>query len=162
MDAPFKLACPTCGKEREFSRKAALKQAERLGTSCFSCRTVANNIKRKGTKNKEKNPAWRGFGHVPGKVFSRLQRDAKTRNISFEITIEDIHNQYNKQKERCAFTGFEIFFGIDASVDRIDSSKGYTIDNIQIVHKTLNIMKRDIPNDEFILWCRAVYKHNYD
>ena len=131
-------------------------------TVCPSCRTAANNRKRKGTKAKEKNPAWRGYGVVPGKVFSKLKRDAEKRDIPFEITIEDIANQYSKQKERCAFTGFEVFFGIDASVDRIDSSKGYTIDNIQIVHKTLNLMKRDIPNDEFIMWCRCVFMYNYE
>jgi hypothetical protein len=158
----FNLACPTCGKSREFSRKSALTTAEKKGTSCFSCRSVANNIKRTGTKTKEKNPAWKGFGCVPGKVFSKLKRDAEKRNLPFEITIEDIYNQYNKQKERCAFTGFEIFFDVDASVDSIDSSKGYTIDNIQIVHKLLNMMKRNLPNDEFILWCRSVYIHNYE
>ena len=158
----FNLACPTCGKDREFSGKSALNLAEKRGTSCFSCRTAANNVKRTGTKAKEKNPAWKGFGVVPGKVFSKLKRDAERRNLPFEITIEDLAHQYSKQKERCAFTGFEIFFGIDASVDRIDSSKGYTIDNIQIVHKILNIMKRDLPNDEFILWCRSVYIHNYE
>lgn len=162
MVVQFKLACPNCGKDREYAKKESLERAALLKTTCTSCRTARNNTKRKGTKGKEKNPAWRGFGHVPGKVFSKLQRDAIKRNIPFEITIEDIHNQYNKQMERCAFSGLEIFFGIDASVDRIDSSKGYTIDNIQIVHKILNIMKRDIPNDEFIGWCRLIYKHNYD
>ena len=155
----FNLACPTCGKDREFSGKSALKQAEKKGTSCFSCRTVANNISRTGTKTKEKNPAWKGFGCVPGKVFSKLKRDAERRNLAFEITIEDIHNLYNKQKECCAFTGFPLVFGEDASVDRIDSSKGYTLDNIQIVHKALNMMKRDMDNMDFILWCRAVAKH---
>lgn len=162
MAAQFKLACPNCGKDREYAKKESLERAALLKTTCTSCRTARNNTKRKGTKAKELNPAWKGFGHVPGKVFSKLQRDAIKRNIPFEITIEDIHNQYNKQKERCAFSGIEIFFGIDASVDRIDSSKGYTIDNIQIVHKTLNIMKRDIPNDEFIGWCRLVYIRNYE
>jgi len=162
MDAQFKLACPTCDKVREFSSKAALQQAEKKETSCFSCRTIRNNIKRRGTKAKENNPAWKGYGVVPGKVFSKLKRDAEKRGIPFEISIEDIASTYSKQKERCAFTGFEIFFGIDASVDRIDSSKGYTVDNIQIVHKILNIMKKDIPNDEFILWCKSVYLHNYE
>jgi hypothetical protein len=152
----FNLACPTCGKDREFSRKSALTQAEKKGTSCFSCRSVANNISRTGTKTKEKNPAWKGFGCVPGKVFSKLKRDAERRNLSFEITIEDIYNQYVKQELRCAFSNYLLEWGVDASVDRIDSSKGYSKDNIQIVHKVLNMMKKDLPNDEFIAWCDAV------
>ena len=152
----FNLACPTCGKDREFSRKSALNAAEKKGTSCFSCRSVANNISRTGTKTKEKNPAWKGFGCVPGRVFSKLKRDAERRNLPFEITIEDIYNQYNKQRELCAFTGFHVVFGKDASIDRIDSLKGYTVDNIQIVHKDLNMMKRDLPDIDFIWWCKAV------
>lgn len=155
-DVKFELACPSCTKNREFQSKSAMLQAERKGTSCYSCRTASNNKKRIGTKTKEKNPAWKGFGTVPGKVFSKLKRDAEKRNLPFEITIEDIHNQYNQQKELCAFSGFPLVFGYDASVDRIDSSKGYTIDNIQIVHKDLNMMKRDMDNTDFILWCRAV------
>jgi len=158
----FNLACPTCGKDREFSGKSALNLAENRRTSCFSCRTAANNVKRTGTKAKEKNPAWKGFGVVPGKVFSKLKRDAERRNLPFEITIEDIAHQYSKQRERCAFTGLEIFFGTDASVDRIDSSKGYTTENIQIVHKILNMMKRDMPNDVFIAWCKCVNFYNYE
>ena len=154
--AKFELACPSCAKNREFQSKSAMLQAGRKGTSCYSCRTAANNKKRIGTKAKEKNPAWKGFGCVPGKVFSKLKRDAESRDLPFEITIEDIYKQYNQQQELCAFSGLHIVFGSTASVDRIDSSKGYTTDNIQIVHKDLNMMKRDMDNMDFILWCRAV------
>lgn len=154
--AKFELACPSCAKNREFQSKSAMLQAGRKGTSCYSCRTAVNNKKRIGTKTKEKNPAWKGFGSVPGKVFSKLKRDAEKRDLPFEITIEDVYRQYNQQQELCAFSGLHIVFGSTASVDRIDSSKGYTIDNIQIVHKDLNMMKRDMDNMDFILWCRAV------
>ena len=36
-----------------------------------------------------------------------------------------------------------------ASLDRIDSSKGYTEDNIQWVHKDVNQMKMDLPEQRF-------------
>ena len=47
-----------------------------------------------------------------------------------------------------------------ASLDRIDSSKGYTTDNIQWVHKDINIMKNDYGNDYFIEICKKVAKNN--
>lgn len=156
----FNLACPTCGKDREFSGKSALKQAEKKGTSCFSCRTIRNNTSRKGTKAKEKNPAWRGYKDVPGKVLSKLKRGALHRGLVFEITIEDIQEVYEQQHKVCAFSGLPLTFGIDASVDRLDSQEGYTRDNIQIVHKQLNMIKRDTPNEEFIEWCCLVAKHS--
>ena len=47
-----------------------------------------------------------------------------------------------------------------ASLDRIDSSRGYTLDNIQWVHKDLNKMKTNYPNDYFIKMCKYVANNN--
>lgn len=152
----FELACPSCGKGREFQTKSAMNRAEKKGTSCFSCRTAANNKKRIGTKTKEKNPAWKGYKDVPGRVISKLKRDAEKRGIDFKITLEDIQEKYEQQHHCCALTGIPVLFGMNASVDRIDSEKDYTKDNIQVVLSVVNIMKRDIPEDLFIMLCKAV------
>ena len=42
------------------------------------------------------------------------------------------------------------------SIDRIDSSKGYTKDNIQLVCASLNNMKMDLKNKHFIQLCKLV------
>jgi len=152
----FELACPRCGKIRLFSSPVSKKRAEEKGSKCASCRTADNNRLRKGTKQKESNPAWKGCGGVPGKVISRLRNGATKRALCFEITIEDISDQYNKQHQKCALSGLPLLWGVDASVDRIDSSIGYTKDNIQIVHKTINMMKRDIVQEEFIMFCKRI------
>lgn len=73
------------------------------------------------------------------------------------------------QDGRCAFTnlilGFAPKYRNDlqlqtASLDRIDSSKGYVKNNVQWVHKTINIMKQAQSNEEFIKLCRDIT--NYD
>ena len=156
----FNLACPSCGKDREYVKKESFERAASLKSTCYSCRTIRNNQKRKGTKQKENNPAWKGYKDVPGKTFSKLKRDAERRNLCFEITIEDIQEQFEKQHKTCAFSGVTLIFGHTASVDRIDSREGYTKDNIQIVHKQLNMIKRDTPNEEFISWCVLVARHS--
>jgi hypothetical protein len=155
-DAKFELDCPKCGKKRTYKTKIFLERAKEKKSVCSSCRTAANNKKRIGTKQKENNPAWKGYKHIPGKVFSKLKRDAATREISFDITIEDINDKYEQQDMRCALSGIPVLFGINASVDRIDSDKGYTKDNIQIVLSVVNIMKRDIPEDLFIMLCKNI------
>ena len=43
-----------------------------------------------------------------------------------------------------------------ASLDRIDSSKGYTKSNIQWVHKDINKMKSDFSMLRFLELCYAV------
>lgn len=154
--AKFELACPNCGKIRTYETETSLKRAKEKKSICPSCRTATNNRKRKGTKAGAKNPAWKGYKNVPGKVFSKLKRDAKTRGISFQITLEDIQEKYEQQDMRCALTGLPVLFGMNASVDRIDSEKDYTKDNIQVVLSVINIMKRDIPEDLFIVLCKAV------
>ena len=47
----------------------------------------------------------------------------------------------------------------NASIDRIDSSKGYTKDNIQIVTKTINLAKRSLSDDDFIQMCLEVSEY---
>lgn len=49
---------------------------------------------------------------------------------------------------------------VRSSIDRIDSSKGYTPDNIQACCMNCNIAKSDLPQHEFLLWVRKTYVHS--
>lgn len=44
------------------------------------------------------------------------------------------------------------------SVDRIDSSKGYTKDNIQLICGMVNIIKYKLPQEKFIELCKKISK----
>jgi hypothetical protein len=133
-----------------------LERAEEKKSVCSSCRTSANNRKRKGTKLGAENRAWKGYKDIPGKVLSKLKRDADSRGIEFHITLEDIQNKYEQQNKCCALSGIPVVWGLNASVDRIDSDKHYTVNNIQIVVNIINIMKRDIPEDVFVFLCKQI------
>nr|BDC16788.1 hypothetical protein [Sicyoidochytrium minutum DNA virus] len=43
--------------------------------------------------------------------------------------------------------------GSNVSVDRIDSSRGYTTDNVQMTHLACNLSKRDTSMEEFVTMC---------
>jgi hypothetical protein len=47
-----------------------------------------------------------------------------------------------------------------ASLDRIDSTLGYVTGNVQWVHKSVNHMKSDTPEEEFVEWCRRIVAHS--
>lgn len=71
------------------------------------------------------------------------------------------------QGGKCAITGIPMKFYEKnrnhrdaASVDRIDSSKGYSKDNIHLVISSINIMKMDLPLDVFIELCTLVVNGN--
>lgn len=106
---------------------------------------------------------WTGYEDIPGGFFTRLTDAAAKRGIYTNITIEDVWIKFLEQNKRCALSGEELSFDIQnqtASVDRIDSNKGYTKDNIQIIHKYLNTMKWDLTQEEFIEWCGKVWSFN--
>jgi hypothetical protein len=46
-------------------------------------------------------------------------------------------------------------------IDRVDSCKGYTSDNVVPCCKMCNYAKRDRPQDEYIKWVRTAYLHLY-
>lgn len=48
----------------------------------------------------------------------------------------------------------------NASLDRIDNTKGYVAGNIQWVHKAINLMKLDLVQKDFINWCKKVAENN--
>lgn len=89
---------------------------------------------------------------------------AKSRNIEFSISPDYVWGLYLTQDKKCALSGVDIFFGkrheTTASIDRIDSNKGYICGNIQIIHKILNRIKINTPNNEFIMWCKSVANFN--
>jgi hypothetical protein len=108
---------------------------------------------------------YKGHKGLSGKYWYRVLRGAKKRNLNIAITIEDAWNQFEKQNKKCALTGVDItltskFKGDTASLDRIDSTKGYEINNIQWTHKDINLMKSNIPERDFIKLCKLVANYN--
>lgn len=106
-----------------------------------------------------------GFKELSGSYWYVVTSQAKRRGIPLSITVEQAHNQLVKQNWCCALTGEEIKFAVNlrdsrleqtASLDRIDNKKGYTLENIQWVHKTVNIMKNVLSQDDFINWCNKI------
>lgn len=131
-----------------------------------SCGCLA---RRKGNEN----PHWKGHGEISSTFWSSIKSGAehgRARNIKFEITIEQAWELFIKQNRRCALTGLPLTFPTKsrryntydgtASLDRIDSTKDYTIDNVQWVHKIVNLMKFDLNQDQFLRWCRRIVDHN--
>lgn len=107
---------------------------------------------------------WKGHGEISGEFWIKIKSSAEARDIQVDITIQEIWGLFLKQDRKCALSGVKLYFTrskqnrnqITASLDRIDSSKHYTIDNVQWVHKVLNNLKMDLPQEEFISWCKLV------
>lgn len=109
-----------------------------------------------------------GYEEISGHYWSAIVCSARKRNIDFNIDIETCYDIFIKQDKKCALSGVPIRFKLlgehittqTASLDRIDSNKPYTNDNIQWVHKIIQLMKNKLSTDEFLTWCQTVTENN--
>lgn len=105
------------------------------------------------------------YRKTPRGYFSMKLSNAMKRNkTGSNLTLDEILDVWNSQEGKCALTGLKLetcqWGTLKASIDRIDSKKGYTKENIQIICATLNLMKGVLTNNEFLSWCRLVAKKN--
>jgi hypothetical protein len=115
----------------------------------------------------------KGYKLLSGEYWNDIKLKASKRNIDFNIQIEDAYAKIEMQDFKCALTGLELKFNKNttngkkfdsknktASLDRIDSLKGYEINNIQWLHKDVNIMKNKYNQEYFINMCKLICKKN--
>jgi hypothetical protein len=89
---------------------------------------------------------------IPWFVLWRQARDrAKRKNMEFTITPQDVHNAIVK---KCPVLGIDLkcsdkeYWDASPSLDRIDLSKGYTVENIWVISARANRIKSDATLDE--------------
>lgn len=112
--------------------------------------------------------AWKGVGACSSTAYSFFKASADHRGIPWNITIEDVAALYEKQGGCCALSGVSLRFRAgwqykrfgNASLDRIDSLRGYERDNIQLVTSDVNFAKQQLSNAEFVALCRSVVRHH--
>jgi len=129
---------------------------------CKSCRLKLSKVKYK-EGNKYFLSVVERRSKTPRSYLSYLLSKAKKRR-ECSITLDDLENLYNAQNGNCALTGRKMtYYPNDKnvmSIDRIDSSYGYTLDNVQLVCKEANILKWNLSKEDLIALCKEVIKHN--
>lgn len=127
----------------------------------YTCKKCSNSSK------------FKGIHLLSGYYFNQLRHGATSRNLEFCIDLEYLWDLFEQQNRLCALTKLPITlsptYGIDfkkqdkhkqtASLDRIDSNKGYIIGNVQWVHKTINRMKSNLVEDYFVDLCKLVVQN---
>ena len=142
-----------------------------------SCKTNNDGLQTycKDCKHKINQTHFSTFDGFINKLFLSLKHNTASRSkkLSIEITENDIKELYEKQKGLCALTGIKMTHlayqndisnrkinNHNISVDRINSSKGYTKDNVQLVCAAVNIMKSDFIEDDLLLLAYCICSNN--
>jgi len=132
------------------------------GNFCSVTTTVLNRRKKTSCgcnqyKYGEKTYNYTGYKEITGAKWYSIKSGAAIRDLEFNITKEEVWIILEKQKFLCYFSNLPIsFLDKTASVDRLDSSIGYVLDNIVLVHKDINKMKMDFTVARFEELCKLV------
>jgi len=148
-----------CGKELHVAASSLADSAHRR-THC-GCKHFV------GPTHKN----WKGHGDLCGQYWASLKHSARQRSLTFTITIKEAWDKFLVQEKRCALTGLVLTHGDPAqrreerykqktaSIDRINSKRGYVTGNIQWIHKDVNYLKNKFSNERFIELCTLVAEH---
>lgn len=171
----IEVTCEICGKV--FLReRGEVNRSRKLGRRMFCSRECT------GIANIPNLPEERVTDHlIKGRVADRyspfreylkiIKRRMGDRGEALSVTLEDLRNLWEKQNGICPLTGWQLeippttnwgaipFTPRRASIDRIDSSIGYTLGNIRFVSVMANYCKNDFTDEDVIEFCHAVVAH---
>ena len=123
---------------------------------------------RKTAKNKEYEAAYRkaylkSFDGKASKLLSASKHRAKRKGVEHTLTLGWVKDHLSPM--RCAVSGIPFTFHIEAdrtrapfspSIDRIDSLRGYTQDNCQIVCLIYNVAKGEGDHSDVLTLSKAL------
>lgn len=102
-----------------------------------------------------------------------MKKRAIEKQLTIDITLDDLKHQWEKQNGICPFSGRKMILATStseatnlqlnpdtASLDRIVSNDGYTPNNIQWVCVMAQYGKNIFNSEDFIAFCEDVAQHN--
>lgn len=155
-------------KQKEYSSKYRAKNRVKCNERSKKWREknkqrISQNGKRYYKQNQkyERNRSRKYSYTFEGKII-RLKARAKRDGLEFDLTVDDLRNSW---VDTCPVFGTKLKVGPhgkayanNASVDRIDNSKGYIPGNIQWISRLANSMKRDATSKQLIQFAKWVLK----
>lgn len=156
------LRCCVCGQEFERC-DAEYKRNQKIGRKVFCSRSCTGKLLVKNIPKESKR-----WDHLPKgstsdeySPFRWHLKNIRRRNKVFTISLQDLKEQWEKQKGICPYTGWVLKNMSSskeqlpktpdrASLDRIDSKKGYVKGNIQFVSLIAQFAKNSW--DESVLY----------
>ena len=148
--------CSLCGTRGNIPAKVSVIRQGTLAKCCWQRQT--------GTSS----PNWTGYKDISGSALRVYRENALSRGLEWSVDGRILWDIWLRQEGKCALTGIPLIMppggsrakrreGVGtASLDRIDSTQGYSESNLQWVHKMVNRMKSDFSEQEFVAMCKSV------
>jgi hypothetical protein len=177
------LICETCGVEFE-KRRNEYNRRVRLGKNKFYCGSKCSGKRPENISHiKEVSsdfPVWEKapysedefskFRYTLKGIKQRCKHPKNGKLKECTTTLEDLKELWESQNEICPLTGWKLTLRTHsqrqtlttrrASLDRIDSSKGYVKGNIRFISVIANFAKNAFTDKDLIEFCKAVSENN--
>ena len=163
--------CPNCGQEAD-KPTTEYNRNVKLGRNSFcsrSCSVTYGNKHRSYNKSEEKVEHLKSISNNHRDEYTPFRytlRNAKKRFKEFDLDLEYLKEIWEKQKGICPYTKIKLLLPeyktpvkdarIRASLDRIDSSKGYIKGNVQFISTSINYMKNELSHEETIEFLKTI------
>lgn len=123
-----------------------------LHSWCKSCCQEGNQVSRQ-----KLNSTIEGRARV---FLQNAKKSAAKRQQVFALNVDDIVKYWEEQRGFCAYSGRQMTLAAGdlatVSIERINSTVGYTPENTILVCQAINRMKSDFGFDDFYALCRDV------
>ena len=145
-----KQVCDTCNCIKVFSDFSMIDKYDKFSGRKSTCKKCSRNKKSVELRNR----TWKEDAVTV--MFNNSKARAKKSGLEFTITKQDIIIP-----EYCPVLGLKLDrttiddWTTSPSIDRIDNTKGYTKENIVVVSRRANILKKDATKEE--LKCLSDY-----
>lgn len=130
-----------------------------IDPECVTCM-----IGRRAVRTKEIKSDYRRY--CRSKLLAQLRFRAKEQGVPFDLSPEDLIAQWEEQDGFCWYTGKKLNLLLESngnfphrdfpSIDKRYPSRGYVSGNIAWMTYSVNRMKNDLDEDEFISFCKVV------
>jgi len=165
----IEIKCDSCNKE--FTRRLTEhKRSLRKGRKEFCSRTCAGNfvVSNFGDKANRDTSHLRGYSRKDEftglRKFIRIsKRRADEKNQSCDLDLPFLKELWEKQNGICPLTGWSLVLKQfnscipnQASIDRIDNSKGYIKENVRFIALIANYCRNNFSDEQLIDFCSAV------
>lgn len=164
--------CGQCGTEKllsEFHKDKTKKFG--VSSTCKICaKKISKDYYYKNSDHIKRRVTCYSETYVPKhsrEIDSRLKNlctKARGRTKEFTLIDQDLLDLWENQNGQCAYTKLPLLATANqfntVSLDRIDSSKGYVVGNIQLVCAAINKMKQEYTEDLFMLLSHLVTQNN--
>ena len=149
-DGRWYKPCPSCNEEQSYLRKNYAVESEKLGKLCKKC----------SNRNPQSN-AHKGYykGVLRASFAHKYKTSAETRGIEWSVSFDYLAQLLIDQDFKCALSSEALdAMGLqnNCSLDRIDSSQGYLVGNVQWTTSMINMCKQSYTQEDFIFMCKAV------